>query len=190
MSKYVRFQEHPEAEVWRLCFQNQAAKFRLKQPYMSMSQEILPGIDSLDPRFHHFLRHVSAELNESIDRGTSEGFAGPSAVSADFGVICCASGVRARPSGYVIHDNRCRREANGLSIHVPTEEDAKLFRKLMDLMFSEHVRKPISVAKQSSSGLPDIVFDAPSKIKKFVQLFNPTAVDDTMRVIGLSLIHI
>lgn len=192
MSKYVRFQEHPEAEVWKLCFQNQAAKYRLKQPYMSMSQEVLPGIDSLDPRFHHFLRHVAAELNETLDRGTSEGFAGPSAVSADFGIICCASGVRARPSGYVIHDNRCRREANGLTIHTPSSDDAELFRRLMDLMFSEHVRKPISVAKQSSSGLPDIVFDAPSKIKKFDQLFGREGVDETMRAIvrrdGASLI--
>lgn len=181
---YTRFQEEPNSDLWKACFSNQAAKFRLKQGYMSMGQEILPGINSMDPRFHHFLRSVAADLNDSIDRSTKDGFAGESGVSGDFGIIKCASGVRARPSGYVIHNNVCRREANGLHIHVPSKADISIFHKLCDLMFSEHVRKDISVAKQSSSGLPNIVFEAQPKIDLFLREFSETRVNDTMRAIN------
>lgn len=176
--QYQKTSDHP---IWSTAFRNGNARALLKRPYSSGAIEILPGVSSLDPKFHNFLRNAAAELNDSIDRGTTDGWAGPSGTSSDFRIMMCAAGVRGTPSGYVVHNNARLRADNELSNDGPSATQLTIFRKLCDLMFSEYVRTAVSIANHSSSGLSEIEFDGKMKKQKFLRTFGPDSINDTLR---------
>lgn len=172
----------PQAEVWKLILGTDAARAKAKSPLKSGFQEVLPGLDSGDPRFHAFQRDLAEALDDQIDHVPINRFAPKSGVASSFNRIRSVSGYMSSPTGRVLIDNsRLRAEELKRSRTAPTQFELDLLHELIDAMFEYADYRDLKVASKSSQGLPSMSYDKDKKIADAMRLFQKDNLEDFLR---------
>ena len=171
MSKVFSLRDDKSYGAWQL-FKTPEAKRKLSSNFGSSFVNVLPHLNSGDPRFHGFLRDLCATLNSKYPVSIEHGFTYGSCVVSEFDSIRCLAGVKSVPTGQTMHDNILFRESLGLPNKFLSDEDISLWHELIDCMFSVAKVGNIPVAKRSTQGPFSFSYDSDKKKKDAISLFH------------------
>lgn len=156
--------ELPKDESWNALMEvgsNSRSLFRVTE---NAPEQIAPGFKgdkglwSSDPRFHALLREASETMAAlaPVDVDDTSGFAGPTAIIADFGSLRNLAGHFMSPISVPLMNNEALAQPDALDLlgGFASEREGKIFTALHHYMFRTIVPAPMAIRKAASSGAP------------------------------------